>query len=228
MTRRRARAQEQLLADGLPVDGPVARLLADASAPAKPHELEGLSAAVAAFSARRPGLRRSPVKSVLAKLLAAKVLASGVAAAGVGGIALAAATGSLPAPAQNAAHDLVGAPAAGSQAEGVRQDGNHRPDASATPDASPSPSLVGLCRAYGAGVADANGKALDNPAFTVLITAAGGKDGVPAYCATLLASAPGGKPTALPTQAQRHKPTAHPTGKPTSHPGATSHPTGKP
>jgi hypothetical protein len=159
--------------------------------------------------------------SLLARLLALKVLLAGVAVASLGGVSLAAATGSLPGPAQNAAHQLVGAPAAHSDADSdsdtADQGAKDEADASARPEATPSPSLVGLCRAYGAGVASANGKALDNPAFTVLITAAGGKDGVSAFCTTLLATAPGGKPTARPTQAQGHPPTAHPSHAPRPH-----------
>lgn len=167
--------------------------------------------------------------SLLAKLLAAKALAATAAAASVGGIALAAATGSLPPAAQNAAHDLVGAPAATSTSDSVTQDDTTGTDGtdSAAPAATPSPSLVGLCRAYGAGVADAKGKALDHPAFTVLVTAAGGKAGVAAYCTTLLATAPGGKP-AVPGQSQVHKPATH--GAPATHPGTgapATHP-GKP
>src|SRR3954466_15832826 len=116
MTRRRAhtRTPEQLLPGGIPADSALAGLLADASAPAQPHELDGLSAALTAFSAHQPSPRRSPVKTVLARLLAAKALATTAAAASIGGLALAAATGSLPPTAQNAAHSLVHAPAVGS------------------------------------------------------------------------------------------------------------------
>ncbi len=52
--------------------------------------------------------------------------------------------------------------------------------------AAPEPSLVGLCHAFPA-VANSHGRALDNPAFTTLITAAGGADNVAAYCQVLLA-----------------------------------------
>jgi hypothetical protein len=226
MTRRRARTRtpEHLLPGGIPADSALAGLLADASAPAQPHEVDGLSAALTAFSASQPNPRRSPVKLLIASLLATKAFAATAAVASVGGIALAAATGSLPPAAQNAAHDLVHAPAAAS-AHSARADAK-----APTSRATPSPSLVGLCHAYGAGVATAKGKALDNPAFTVLITAAGSRDAVTSYCTSLLATAPGGKPTALPTQAQGHKPKTHPTGKPATHPVGkpSTHPVGKP
>jgi hypothetical protein len=60
-------------------------------------------------------------------------------------------------------------------------------------------------------------RALDNPAFTHLITVAGDKDKVAAYCADLL-------------KTRARKPPTHPTGKPPTHPTgkATTHPTGAP
>jgi hypothetical protein len=98
------------------------------------------------------------------------------------------------------------------------------------PASSPSPSLRGLCQAYTAHVGSSPGKELDSPAFSALITAAGGTDKVAAFCTSLLATQPGngptthpgGKPSSLPTPAN----TTHPTGKPTTDP--TGHPTGKP
>jgi hypothetical protein len=202
---------------------PIDRLLAEASASAHADEVAGLAAALAMFTYIAPRPRRNPVLRVLAPLLAAKAIAIGGGAA-LGGVALAAAAGVLPAPAQDFAHDALKAPAAESSTHPALQASDHP-----SPSASPSPNLVGLCRAYGAGVADAKGKALSNPAFTALVTAAGGEEAVPAYCTTVLASAPGGKPTALPTQAQSHQPSSRPTGPPATHPSApTTHPTGPP
>lgn len=202
---------------------PIDRLLAEASAPAHADEVAGLAAALTMFNHITPRPRRNPVLSFVAKLLAAKAIAVGAAAA-LGGVALAAAAGVLPAPAQNFAHDALKAPAADSSTHAASQASDHP-----SPSASPSPNLIGLCRAYGAGVADAKGKALTNPAFTALVTAAGGEDAVPAYCTTVLADAPGGKPTALPSQAQGNQPSSHPTGPPATHPAApTTHPTGPP
>ena len=217
-----------------PFEGALGRLLADASAPGHDSELEGLSAAVTAFAQHQPRSRRRSMKAVLTNLIAARALLA-LGAAGLGGVALAASTGTLPAPAQTVAHDLVGAPAPDATDATETSDAAGTSDgatdsAAPEPSASPSPSLIGLCRAYSAGVANSHGKALDNPAFTFLITTAGSKDAVPAYCTTLLATAPGGKPTARPTQAQSHKPASHPTGKPSTHPTGSSgdHPTGKP
>lgn len=225
-TRRRAVAdhQDPVLSGAASRSDALARLLADASAPAHADELAGLTAALTMFDHTSPRPRRNPVLSVLAKLLAAKALAALAGTAAIGGVALAAAAGTLPTPVQDFAHDTLKAPPASSS--------THVPKARHThgSSASPSPNPVGLCRAYNAGVAAAKGKALSNPAFTVLITAAGGEAAVPGYCTTLLAAAPGGRPTALPTQAQSHKPSSHPTGKPSSHPTGppTSHPTAAP
>jgi hypothetical protein len=211
-----------------PMEGALGRVLNEASAPAHPGELHGLSAAMTAFHQHHSPTRRRSMKAVLTNLIAAKALLA-LGAASVGGMTLAASTGSLPAPAQNVAHDLVGAPAADADStEDAKVEEESSENATPKPSASPSPSLIGLCRAYSAGVKDANGKALENPAFTFLITTAGSKEAVDAYCTTLLATAPGGKPTALPTQAQQHKPSTHPTGKPSDHPTGkpSTHPTG--
>ena len=163
--------------------------------------------------------------SATTKLLAVKAVLAAMGITG-GGVALAAATGHLPS-------QPGGTPAAASSAQ-PRASATAAASASGSPEssptASPSPSLRGLCQAYTAGTGNNPGKALDNPAFTALITAAGGKDQVAAFCTSLLAAKPGhmpsshptGKPSSLPTQAQ----TAHPTGKPTTIP--TAHPTGKP
>ena len=110
------------------------------------------------------------------KLLVAKAVIAAVGVSG-GGIALAAATGHMPA-------SLTGKPAAASSAAATAMSNASGNSAShpAHPAASPSPSLRGLCQAYTAHVSQSPGKALDNPAFTALITAAGGKDSVTAFC----------------------------------------------
>jgi hypothetical protein len=183
------------------------RLLDDAAAPGDADELVGLAAALTAFTqATTP--RRAPVKSALIALLSAKALTVTASAAAVGGVALAASTGTLPGTASP--HAKPGSP-------------------STHASASPSPSQVGLCRAYLAGVKDAKGKALDSPAFSTLAAAAGSAQAVDAYCARVLADAPGGRPSDVPSQAANHptgKPATHPTGKPANVPPA--HPTGKP
>jgi len=190
--------------------GPLAASLAAARAPARPDELVGEQAAVAAFDGAArldPVLqprRTSMLKIALAKLLSAKAAAV-VAATGASGVALAAGTGVLPNP-------LVELPAAPPASHAPATTPAPEPSHPATgrPAATPSASLVGLCRAYTAEVGANPGRALDNPAFTVLVTAAGGAEQVAEFCATLSATDgspsrrgadPAGRPTAIPTPA---------------------------
>jgi len=211
-----------------PADGDVlASLLVAAAAPPHDRELAGEAEAAAAFRQAHlspaPQPRRPSMSAT--KLLAVKAVLAAMGITG-GGVALAAATGHLPS-------QPGGTPAAAGSAQAPAS-ATATPSASGTPAsgpaASPSPSLRGLCQAYTAGAGHNPGKAPGNPAFTALITAAGGKDKVAAFCTSLLAAKPGhtptphpaGKPSSLPSQAQ----TAHPTGKPTTVP--TAHPTGKP
>lgn len=182
-------------------------LLAAASAPARDRELTGEQAAMAAFRDARLATapqRRRPwmLKIALANLLTVKIAA--VTAAAAGGIALAAAAGTLPGqhreePAPSADTNVVvtTSTTATTAAPGKPE---QKPDHSA----SPSPSLKGLCQAYTAGAGAEHGKAQDNPAFSALTTAAGGADRVPAFCADLLGDKPGksdsspGKPATPP------------------------------
>jgi hypothetical protein len=172
--------------------------LAWTTIPPQANELRGEHRAVAAFraaaaltpdvQARRPSM----IKTTVAKLLTLKAAAI-IAAASIGGVALAATTGTLPNPLSqdppNPAHGPT-APAAdpGNPGQG-----------------SPSPSLEGLCNAYLAGAGSEHGKALENPAFQALVTAAGGADSVDSFCATLDVTPPNGNGP------------DHPTGPPATH-----------
>ncbi|WP_131745592.1 hypothetical protein, partial [Frankia sp. Cppng1_Ct_nod] len=195
---------ERMLRGG-PVDAkagpdPLADLLAAAAAPARAGELAGEEAAMAAFREARlvpvaQTRRDSMIKIGLAKLVTVKVAAVAVAATTVGGVAVAASTGVLPSPgASDSSVQLTTSASAHATAPSV-----HSPNARA----SVSASLVGLCHAYTAGAGDNPGKALDAPSFTVLITAAGGKDKVTAYCTAVLnadlAAADSAHPTGTPT-----------------------------
>lgn len=150
----------------------------------------GEAAAVVAFRSAQVGVvpqprRRSMIKSALANALALKVAAGAAAvAAAAGGVAYAANTGALSGTFGGGHAAAAAAASASARADAVR--GSEGPQGA---KGSPSPSLVGLCHAYTAGVATSNGKALENPAFTALITAAGGKAEVAGYCAKVLASA---------------------------------------
>jgi hypothetical protein len=238
-------AAEQLLARQCGRTG-VHRVLAAASARGTARELAGESTAVAHFQAAQlhpvnPARRRSVLKTAAAKLLAAKVVVgAAVAAAATGGVAVAAATNHASGPANHDTRPAVAA--SGTHTTGTPSTEPDRPSrlptrtsmgrpsgghpSSATSHAaqgSPSPSLVGLCTAYQAGVADNPGKALDNPAFTALITAAGGKDNVTAYCTAIL---PSPHPSGMPSHPAA-SPSSHPTELST-HPDASTHPTGPP
>jgi len=145
------------------------------------------------------------IKTMLAKLLTAKLAVAAAAAAAVaaGGVAAVAATGNLPGspdehststPATTADSAKPGGPAT----EATGSSHGEAKESGAVPSGSPSPSLVGLCHAYTAGAGSDHGKALESPAFTVLITTAGGKDKVDAYCVKVLADADHATKTAVP------------------------------
>jgi hypothetical protein len=145
------------------------------------------------------------IKTKLATLLAAKIMVPVAASAAAGGIAVAAATGTLP-----SFSDAPSGPPA-SHAPATPASKESAPDKAA---GEPSPSLEGLCHAYTAGAGAEHGKALDSPAFTVLITTAGGEDKVAGYCADLL----GSDAKKSPAEATVPVTPAHPTGSPTARP----------
>jgi hypothetical protein len=180
------------------------------------------------------------IKTAVMKLFTVKAGAVVVLAV-AGGVAVAATTGTLPTTLTGSEHGTSGLSAAASHGAGKPsarpsashkgknhdgnqngdndgQNGNQNGDRDGTgPDdanGSPSPSLVGLCHAVNAGNKDDHGKALENPAFAALITAAGGKDKVDLFCATLLTSA-----SAAPKEHPSHpagNPGDHGTGKPST------------
>jgi hypothetical protein len=239
------RTAEQLLdrgPSGIPgVHPPVTALLVAAAVPGLPHELAREQATMAAF--RTAGLhpipqprRCSVIRTAVAKVLTVKVLAV-LATTTAGGVALAATTGAVPNPlAQAAPSASSGLSAADPSA--TRSGGADSPEAKASKDAkvgadastdskAPSPSLVGLCHAYGAGNKADHGKALENPAFAVLLTKAGGKDQVEGFCrATLAKPAPSNSPASNGKKPDKDRPTDTPTGrgsgKPAAHPAKPS------
>jgi|tagenome__1003787_1003787.scaffolds.fasta_scaffold20966226_3 hypothetical protein len=196
---RMSRRTVERMLDGAPAPSdappPLAALLHAATAPAHPAELAGERAALTAFEAAAqldpvPSPRRQNVlKSTLAKILTVKAAIILAATAGTTGVVLASTTGALqateaPEPVgpqhtvHSAPHTTHKPSDTGKPAETGKPNG-----ATATPD----PSTAGLCNAYEAHRDDNPGKALDNPAFTALITAAGGKDNVDEYCDAIAA-----------------------------------------
>jgi hypothetical protein len=220
---------------------PAAALLAALNAAPQDGELAGHARALAEF--RRRGLAVDTRRSArrrrrsLTSLLTAKAAAVAAAAAtALGGVAAAAYTGTLPAPAQQFAHGMIGAPSPSpspSHRPGTPQP-SHRPG---TPRATPArtdavgpeatgPAAFGLCTAYAH--AKAHGTAPQKAmAFRNLAAAAGGAAKIAAYCATVPhpGSPQPSQPASAPTHPAGH-PASHPTGKPSSHP--TPHRTGRP
>jgi hypothetical protein len=175
--------------------------------------------------------RLSMIKTAVLKLLTVKVVIAACATTAAGGVALAASTGNLPNPldkhGSGVSSRLDTAPDSeksksshGGDRDGDGKDGKDGNNGNGNgngkqgngPDAShaPSPSLVGLCHAYGSGNKADHGKALDNPAFTVLITTAGGRDKVDAFCATLLADPNAAKDTGKKDKPAKPEPTTTP------------------
>ena len=205
----------------------VARLLDAAAGPARPEELVGRSAAVAAFRAARLAplsQRRSSIfKSVLAKILTVKIAALAIAIGGVGGVALAAGTGNLPDPVRR---HLPGA-----------ADLSHRPHpggSGARPGRSASAYPLGqLCRAYAERDRDQRRSALaDDPQFRELVVQAGSRDldTVDRFCSVVGTGtgtgtgAPGGAPSGHPGGAPSGFPSGRPSGPPPAGGGGQQQP----
>lgn len=154
------------------------------------------------------------MQAVLAKMLAAKVVTATMGVASATAVAVTAATGALPTPVQEAAHQLVGAPAPTAPADAEADEAGDKtaPVTAEQTKETPSPvtaadahpSFVGLCHAYSAGNKATHGKALQSPAFQALVTAAGGETKVVSFCTPLLAKASPEK--AHPPKAGTHKP----------------------
>jgi hypothetical protein len=227
------RADAERLLDGR-AGGGDARLSALLSAARTPLDADvpGLDVAVRHFHGThlgpgRPRRRSAMLKAALANLAAAKVaLAAAAAAAATGGVALVAATvhdsGSGPAAAGAKPATSQSRPAEPSESA-VEPSDSAEPSGKPSGAGTPSPSLVGLCHAVQAGATSNPGKALENPAFSVLVAAAGGKSNLAAYCAHLIGPAhTHGAPSHHPGRS------SHPGGAPGSHPGPSSHPTGPP
>jgi hypothetical protein len=225
---------------------PAAALLAALNAAPQDGELAGHARVLAEFRRRggmpvhaRRSARRRP--RLLTSLLTAKAAAAVAAAAAtaLGGVAAAAYTSTLPAPAQRFAHSVIGAPSPQPSHRPGTPQPSHRPG---TPRATPArtdavgpdatgpdatgPAGFGLCTAYAH--AKAHGTASQKAvAFRNLAAAAGGAAKVAAYCTAV--PHPGSSRSSQPASAPTHpagQPASHPTGKPSSQP--TPHRTGRP
>jgi hypothetical protein len=210
---------------------PAAALLAALNAAPQGSELAGHARVLAEFRRRggmpvhaRRSARRRP--RLLTSLTAKAAAAAAVAATALGGVAAAAYTGTLPAPAQQFAHGMIGAPSPQPSHRPGTPQPSHRPGtAQATPARTDTvgpeatgPAAFGLCTAYAH--AKAHGTASQKAvAFRNLAAAAGGAAKIAAYCTAV--PHPGnsqpGQPASAPTHPAGH-PASHPTGKPSSHP----------
>lgn len=184
---------------------PLAALFRAAAAPAHPDELSGERAALAAFEeaaqlAPAPTPRRQNVlKSTLAKIVTVKAAIILAAAAGTTGVVLASTSGVLTptdSPSEHRPADHA-PPARSSDHAPDRTPRNDRDNAGKSGEA-PSPSMAGLCNAYEAHKSDNPGKALESPAFSALIDAAGGEDNVDEYCDAVADSKDNGRPDEAP------------------------------
>ncbi len=178
--------------DAPPGLGHVAELVRAARGPATSAEHVGREAAMAAFAAMKDGsgvpaptARR---QSMLGKFMTLKVLAAAgpIALAGAGA---AAATGSLPAPAQSAvSHVLadvgISVPNPDTTVHSGTSDSVNGTSHAQGPDASAtSPATFGLCTAFTSGGLDSHSVAYAN-----LSRAAGGGSAIQSYCQGIIST----------------------------------------
>lgn len=237
----------------LPPEAPVeARLVADLfsalSAPGTDEETAGLEAARLAFRTERPVASPGPRR--LARRTAAGVTrsrpsgrlvaASIIGVLGLGGFAGAAFAGVLPDAMQTVAHRLVGAPSPDNP-HATHTAGHHSSAPGSTPatagrttgpDATGA-AAFGLCTAYDRSRTDhaAQRSAYEHSrAYQQLVLAAGGRENVAAYCASVphpSASAPGASHAQGKPSGSGHSGTGHSaaTGRPSDAPSHPAHPT---
>lgn len=179
---------------------PLVALLAAAAAPGRAHELAGERDALAAFHALPAPQHRFSLRRAIAVKIAAVVAVTATA----GGIAMASSAGILP----NPFKPPTTAPA--STSPPPSSPGSIKPSPSVAPPMPPAAqvpvsSLPGLCHALAAKPSGERGKALESPAFSALLDAAGKPQDVAGFCARLLAS-PEPKPRPTDPPGKSHKP----------------------
>jgi hypothetical protein len=209
-----AKAEAQRLLDGGSVDSPVAELLRAAAGPARPAELAGERAAVAAF--RREyggGTRPAAAGPVRRARRPVAVLAAALTVGVLAGTGVAAGAGRLPAPLQRAAHDWIGQvpdhEPEQTAGEPQRSDAARTPaaptatattgDPAATADPAHPTHTTGhdvrkLCKEWEKARDDPQRKPMDPDDLRALTAAAGGADRIEGYCGLT----PTGSPTPRP------------------------------
>jgi hypothetical protein len=193
-----SKAEAQRLLDGGSGDSAVADLLRAASGPARPGELAGERAAVAAFrleyaAAATAGARPAPPRPARRAGRRVAVLAAALTAAALAGTGVAAAAGRLPAPLQRVAHDWIDQvpePGPGPRPEPTVHAGSPTPPPVHRPSVTPAPTQAGtpavdvkkLCREWEKARDDPNRKPMDPADLRALTAAAGGADRIEAFC----------------------------------------------
>jgi hypothetical protein len=193
-------------ADAPPGFAEAATVMAAATAPARPDELDGVESALDVYRAALTELPLPPRRPfMLVKLLTVKAAVAVFSGALlIGGVA-AAATGNLPDAAQAVVDRVVDDQASSAQGQGTGDAASTEASSHGKEQASgagqgqagsdstgPDLSKIdkkGLCTAYMAGNGGENGGKYDAAAFEALEKAAGGADKVADYCKDVTAAA---------------------------------------
>lgn len=203
-------AEAQRLLDGGSGDSAVADLLRAASGPARPGELAGEQAAVAAFlqeytsgrgtwDAAGDGTadRSRPPRRVRGTGRRVAVLAGALTAAALAGTGVAAGAGQLPAPLQRAAHDWIDQvpepdrapePQLTVRAESPAPPGTQRPSTTVSPSrpgtsgTAAAADVKKLCKEWEKVRDDPHRKPMDPADLGALTALAGGQERIEAFC----------------------------------------------
>ncbi|XTZ17527.1 hypothetical protein ACQSSU_09250 [Micromonospora echinospora] len=205
-----------------PPDEPVARLLAAAAASARPGELAGEDAALAAFRAARTQ-RPAPVPPPRPRRTARAVAwLAGLTVVATAGVAVATVHLHRSDPPPTPPAPTTPAPAPPETAPTPTRTPSAATGTTAAPSGaqprrstSPRPAAQrGLCTAYLATSAGQRAKALRTPAFGALVEAAGGPGRVEEYCRELVDVVPSGRQPSPTDRPRNDKRTGPPTARP--------------
>jgi hypothetical protein len=140
------------------------------------------------------------------------------------------ATPSSPPPADRSSGQPSARPSSPAKPSAEPPNRTSRPPVSTSPRRTPPPTtrrppataaLISLCRSY-TSILPRNDRSKDNPAFTVLITVAGGKEQVRGYCERLLGQSKTrpqrSSPSRPPVASRTERSTSQRSGRPTAHP----------
>jgi len=204
----------------------LAALIAAVKVPARPGELAGEEAAMAAFRthAARPPVPRQSLKGTLARLLTIKVGAFCAAIVSVGGVAVAASTGTLP----GGLGDFVRHPAAAGSQPGAPGPGAAQ--RTTTPRPTAAPSVVARCKDYLTWDPERRRKAVGGPDVRDIEDGAHSRDpnAVAHYCGQVQAPVPPSthrSPGTAPPIGPPHRETPPPTVEPSASVSSADSPT---